>query len=266
MSLAALSPWLYAVFLWWFATGIILWLDRLPRRTFGWSFAGMSVLTLAALTGVFASAGDASVAGAFIAFTSAIVLWGWHEMSFLMGFISGPRKTLCPPDARGWRRFKLAAATLIYHEIALALTALALGVALWWQANQVAALTFALLWIMRLSAKLNLFLGAAHTGEDLLPAHLMYLKSYFRRRRMNALFPVSIVVSASIAIALTTFAFDQGASAFVRTGAALVLALTLLALIEHLFLFLPPPTAWLWSWAMAKPLPAAAPRSGRTLP
>ena len=34
-SLAAIgSAVLYTVFLWWFSTGAILWLDRLPRTTY----------------------------------------------------------------------------------------------------------------------------------------------------------------------------------------------------------------------------------------
>ena len=43
-------------------------------------------------------------------------IWGWHELSFLTGLISGPRTIACPPDASGWRRFIMATSTLVYHE------------------------------------------------------------------------------------------------------------------------------------------------------
>jgi hypothetical protein len=33
-------PVLFALFLWWFSTGAILYLDGLPQRTFKWSMAG----------------------------------------------------------------------------------------------------------------------------------------------------------------------------------------------------------------------------------
>ena len=37
-------PVLYALFVWWFSTGLILYLDGLPRRTFRWSMLGATVL------------------------------------------------------------------------------------------------------------------------------------------------------------------------------------------------------------------------------
>ena len=123
MTLAAIAaPPLFAAFVWWFSTGMILWLNRLQRRTFAWTFAAVSVASCVALFLLIVRAGDTSVNGAYVAFTSAVLIWGWHEMSFLMGYIVGPRREACPDDAQGWRRFRLAASTLMHHEIALALT------------------------------------------------------------------------------------------------------------------------------------------------
>jgi putative photosynthetic complex assembly protein 2 len=53
-------PALYALFLWWLSTGVILYLDRLPRRTFRWSMLGATALAAAALYGLAAGADDAS--------------------------------------------------------------------------------------------------------------------------------------------------------------------------------------------------------------
>ncbi|MBI1250401.1 MAG: DUF3623 family protein [Alphaproteobacteria bacterium] len=256
-----LTPALYAAFVWWFATGLILWLDRLPRATFVWSFGAATLAAVAAIVGVAQSAADATPLSAFLAFSCAIVLWGWHEMSFLMGFIAGPRTTNCPPDARGWRRFKLAAATLIHHEIALAATVAALYAATWGQPNMFAAHTFALLWAMRLSAKFNLFLGARHLGEELLPVHLAHLRSYFRRRPMNALFPFSMIGGAFAAFVIAGAAFAAEATLFEQAGHALMLALLTLALVEHAFLFLPPPTTLLWGWAAPRAAKSFAEKS-----
>jgi putative photosynthetic complex assembly protein 2 len=252
MSFATdLTPWLYAAFLWWFSTGLILWLDRRPQRTFASSMIGATLIGGIACWGVAISAQQTTPQAAIIAFTCAIALWGWHEMSFLMGFVTGPRRAPCPTGAEGWRRFRAATGAIIYHEIGLALTLAALVAFTWNVPNQFATLTFALLWAMRLSAKLNLFLGAAYTGEELLPKHLTYLKTYFRRRRMNALFPLSAVGALLACGLLAGAAFSGNADAFEQMGYRLVLTLAVLGLVEHAFLFLPPPTSLLWSWAAA---------------
>jgi len=242
-------PMLFAAFVWWFSTGAILWLNRLPRATFVWSFGGASLVTVTAVVGLATSAGDTSTGGAYLAFTCAIALWGWHEMSFLMGFILGPRGDACPAGVRGWRRFRLAAATVMHHEVALALTLAALVALTWNQPNQIGTLTFLVLWIMRLSAKFNLFLGAPHRGEELLPPHLQHLKSYFRHRRMNALIPISLVGGAALAWALASVAHAPSAAPLEQVGYSLLLTMTLLAVLEHIFMFVPPPNALLWGWA-----------------
>ncbi|MBV8868454.1 MAG: DUF3623 family protein, partial [Acetobacteraceae bacterium] len=44
-----LAPVLFALFVWWFSTGLIIFLDGLPRRTFRWSMLGATVLLAASL-------------------------------------------------------------------------------------------------------------------------------------------------------------------------------------------------------------------------
>jgi putative photosynthetic complex assembly protein 2 len=48
-------PVLYTLFLWWFSTGLIVWLDGLPQRTFRWSLGAATLLATAALYGLAAS-------------------------------------------------------------------------------------------------------------------------------------------------------------------------------------------------------------------
>jgi len=259
--LAITAPLLFAAFIWWFSTGAILWLDRRPRETFVWSFAAASVIAVGALIALFVSASSESVTGAYIAFSAAIAIWGWHEMSFLMGFITGPRRRPLPAGTTGWRRFSLATATIIHHELALALTAAAFVALTWGQPNQIGTITFLVLWALRLSAKFNLFLGAPYRAEEMLPPHLTHLKSYFRNRRMNALFPLSMASGVALACMLGGLAFAPDATAFTQTGFSLVLTLTVLGVIEHVFLFVPPPNALLWGWAGAKAAERNAPLS-----
>jgi putative photosynthetic complex assembly protein 2 len=251
MIIAAVgSAVLYTIFLWWFSTGAILWLDRRAASTYRLSLLVGSALAGAAIFGLISTMTDASGTGAVLAFTCALAVWGWHELSFLTGLISGPRKAPCPPDASLWRRFSLATSTLIYHEIALVLTALVIAAMTWDQPNRIGLWTFLTLLVARLSAKLNLFLGVPNFNAEFFPDHLRYLTSYLRKRAMNPLFPVSILAGSALAWAEASTAFRGGASAFERVGFSLVFALMALAVIEHAFMVLPLHDAALWRWAL----------------
>ncbi len=258
MTLAALgAPVLFTVFIWWFSTGAILWLNRRPRRTQLWGLAAASALAVASLWGLVASAADPTPFGAYLAFACALGVWGWHEMTFLMGLVTGPRTAPCPPGARGLRRFVLAASTLIHHEIALALTALAIVAISWGQPNPIGALTFGVLFFSRLSAKLNLFLGVPNFTEAFFPDHLWHFVSYLRKSPVNALFPVSMAAGVVAAGASLYQGLGPGASAFEAAGYGLVFTLTALAMLEHFFMVTPLPDAALWRWAMPATDPAA---------
>jgi putative photosynthetic complex assembly protein 2 len=243
----------YVVFLWWFSTGAILWLDRRPKVTYRWSLIAVTVIAAVAGCGLAASLRDATPFGAVIAFTCALAIWGWHELTFLTGLISGPQRTACPSDVPGWRRFILATSTLIYHEIALLLTALVIAAVSWQAPNQFACWTFLVLFFSRLSAKLNLFFGVPNFSDELFPDHLKYLSSYLRRSPASALFPVSILAGVALAGTLVGLALDPGARMFEVTGYALLFALATLAVIEHVFMALPLPDAALWRWALPAP-------------
>lgn len=249
-----MSTWLpatlFALFAWWFGTGAILYVDRLPPRTFRWSFLSATLLVTVALHGLVRSSSDDSAFGAYLAFSCALVMWGWHELMFLMGWVTGPRKAACPPAARGWHRFWLATEVVLHHELALAAT-VGLVVALTWGgSNQVGTLTFVVLWVMRISAKLNIFLGVRNLTEDFIPHHLAYMKSYFRRAHINPLMPISLAGATGFTWLLVRSGIAEGASTHAVAGAALVATMLGLAGLEHLLLMVPVPDALLWKWAM----------------
>lgn len=241
-------PVLYALFLWWFSTGIILLADRLPRVGLRTGVVATSVAAIVALVALFLVRDMATAAGAFIGFTAGLVLWGWHEVSFLSGAVTGPRRGDCPPGATGWRRFIFATQTLIHHEIAIAVTVGVLAIAFVDAANPVGFWTFTILWVMRLSAKLNIFLGVPNVTEEFLPERLTYLKTYFRTRAINLLFPFSVTFGTGLTFWLGHGAFFNEAGAFAATAYALLATLTALAVIEHWFLVLPFKDAALWRW------------------
>lgn len=241
---------LFVLFVWWASTALVLFINGLPRSTHRYSLLAASFLGAGGLWGLAEGASDASTTGAYRAFVCGLLVWAWHEITFLFGVLTGPRKLPCPPDARGWRRFWLATAAVIHHEVALALTMAAMVALTWGEPNQVGTWTFLVLWTMRLSAKLNVFLGVRNLAVDFIPEHLRYLTSYFRKARANPLMPISILVSSGILIWLSAPALAEGATPFVVVGTTLVATMLALAVLEHLFLALPVPDAVLWRWAL----------------
>jgi putative photosynthetic complex assembly protein 2 len=242
-------PCLYAALAWWFTTGAILFLDGRAVRTFRWSMGAASLVLVGALYELRLSAADGSASGAYVAFSCAILVWGWLEMGFLMGFITGPRKSGCAMHCSGWRHFIHASQAVIYNELATALAAGAIFVMSWEMPNRLALWTFLILWIMRLSAKLNLFLGVPNLGESFLPPHLQYLRSFFRRRAMNFLFPLSIT-GATTAFALLIEKCVSARGDFESVSYGLAITLLGLGLLEHWFMVLPLPSERLWAWAL----------------
>ena len=246
---------LYATFLWWFSTGVIFYLNARPAHTFRWSMLGGSLLLVGALYGLWSSASSDTVAGAFIAFTCGLVIWGWHTMSYYMGVITGPRRERCPPQCRGMQRFVYALATSLYHELAIIATAGLMIWLTWGQPNQFGVLTFVLLWGMHVSAKLNVFLGVRNLNVEFIPQRLDYLTSFFRQKPMNLLFPLSVTTGTIIAILLVQQAGLAEAGSLHGAGYVLLASLMTLAVIEHWFMILPIPAEALWRWSLK---PAAA--------
>ncbi len=243
------APAVYALFVWWFSTGVIIWLDLRPA-TFRWAMGVGTVLLGGALWQLASGSSDVSVGAAYAAFTWAVLAWGWQEMAFFMGYITGPRRQGPPESASEWRRFICGVQACLWHELSIAATAFIIVAATWGQPNQVGAWTFCLLWAMRQSAKLNFFLGVLNLGEQFIPPHLSYLRGYMRRRPMNRLFPLSVAIG-TIGIVALLLRLDGSLTDTQVTGTVFLLTMLSLAVIEHWVLILPIPFARLWGWALA---------------
>lgn len=243
-------PALYALFLWWFGTGIILFAVGLPRRTYNLTMAAAALLAAVAFCAITVTRDGTAPRDAYIAFTAALAIWGFVETAFLAGFVTGPRKAPCPAAARGWQRAGYATSAIIHHELMLAAAGIAIAGFTFGDSNQVAGATFALLWIMRLSAKLNLFLGVRVRNVELLPQHLKHLQSYFADRPINPLLPVSVVLSVAGTVTLAVFALDPSATPFAATACMLLAVLLALAALEHIVMAVPLPVAELWRWSL----------------
>ena len=258
------TPALYCLFVWWFSTGLIVFLNNLPPRTFRWSFGAATAVAGISFYRLAAGSHDTSQAGAYAAFTYGLLVWGWHEMAFFMGFLTGPRKAACThacPNAcrGGWRHFGHGVQACIDHELAILATGVGVLWATWHAPNQIGTWTFMALWGMRLSAKLNVFLGVLNLGETFLPPHLTYLLSFMSRRRMNWLMPISLAGGTLIAVLLVRGAMSPHMGVFDATGLVFLTTMVVLAVVEHAMLVLPLPFAALWAWWLRRKLAVPAP-------
>jgi putative photosynthetic complex assembly protein 2 len=240
----------YAVFLWWFSTGVILLAVGRGGRNHVWTFGGATVVLAASLWGLAVTADDASPTGAYIAFTCAVLVWAWQEVGFLTGIVTGPRQEPLSPGVTGLARVSQAFQAIVYHEAAIVASGAAVVLATAGGANQVGVWTFAVLWVMRLSAKLNLFLGVPNRGEEFLPQHLRYIGSYFAARPMNLLFPLSVTLPTVVLGLLALQIAGAASGSFEATALSLVAALLALAVLEHWFFVLPIPSIALWRWSL----------------
>jgi putative photosynthetic complex assembly protein 2 len=240
----------FAVFVWWFSTGIVLYAVRLPRFTVRWTILAASILLVAAVYGLAVDSRDDSVPGVFAAFTFTIFAWGWVEVTFLTGVLTGPRPLPCPEPVTGARRIYYTIQAILYHEIALLAVGGLVVLMTWGGVNRIGASTYALLWVLRLSAKLNLFLGVPVLNASLLPSRIRFIETYFRERPMNPFFPVSVTFGTVAFVMLAVQASVEDASASQRAGCTLLATLMALAVLEHWFMVIPAPLAAAWGWSL----------------
>lgn len=243
-------PVVFGIFIWWFATGLVLLLDGLPHTTFRWSLLISSLLAISALVGLAHTADQSTALGAYCAFTCALLVWGWHELTFLTGSLTGPRKMAFVPNKDGSGRFSQAVAAILWHELAIIACGLLIIAITWRAENQIGTWTFMVLWIMRTSAKLNLYLGVRNLSEEFLPAHLTYMGSYFLKRPMNFLLPLSVIGSSIVLGMMLLRAFEPGIPTGMTVGLLLVSTMLAMAILEHLLLVLPLQSTALWKWAL----------------
>ncbi|MDU8910965.1 putative photosynthetic complex assembly protein PuhE [Aestuariicoccus sp. MJ-SS9] len=253
------DPWiaaLVALFLWWFSTGAILmvvkYADRRGPRSGRIATLAALPMLAAGLYAIWASAGVGSVGAVYHAFLGALAVWGWIELAFLTGVVTGPNAHVCPDRAPEWERFIRAWGTIAYHEMALVAVLIGLWLSSEGAANTYGFWTFAVLFFARISAKLNLFLGVPKINTEFLPKALAHLPSHFRLAPMNWLFPISITALSFAVACWLERIFSATAPADV-VGFSLLAAMTALALLEHWFMVLPLPDEKLWRWMLPAP-------------
>ncbi|GIT91371.1 hypothetical protein JANAI62_18280 [Jannaschia pagri] len=248
------SPWiagLVALFAWWFSTGVILVVVRRADSVQApmWAVLGMLPLMVLGCVGAWVSMADAGLGATYVGFVSALAIWGWIELAFLTGVITGPNRMRARANVPEWERFIRAWGTVAYHEMTLTAALIALAIASHGAVNRFALWTFGVLYAARISAKLNLYLGVRKVNTEFIPRALDHLPSHFREARINWLFPTSVTL-LSFATACWMERVAHAETAPEAVGFALLAALTALALLEHWFMVVRLPDEKLWRWML----------------
>jgi putative photosynthetic complex assembly protein 2 len=254
MALYTVPP-IYAAFVWWFSTGAVLLLVGRSGRLVGLRVGAAAALLVGSLCGLALSARDASVGGAYVAFTSTVLLWGAQEIAFLAGWLTGPRPQPCPAGVTGWKRLGPALQAILYHEFALLTCGAAVLALTASGSNPVGLWTFAALWVLRQSAKINLFLGVPVTNDELMPDAVRFLKTFFLRKPVGAFFPISVTLSTAVLVIMVQRIVEVAVTPFDLVSLTLVSTLFALGVVEHWFMLLPLPAITLWGWGMRSGLP-----------
>ena len=100
-----LTPIVFSIFIWWFSTGLLLFVVRLidkwedfpsrPKFSQYCSVIGslpVFILGLYLYHNTLNEVGNSSI---YTAFISALIIWGWLEFAFLCGVITGPNTKIC---------------------------------------------------------------------------------------------------------------------------------------------------------------------------
>ncbi len=237
---------LFVLIVWWAGTALVLVLQhRLPDPQSPLVHLTVVGISVAALAGLVSASGQTHMPAHYLSFVAGVALWGCLELSYYLGLITGIHSRPCPHGVGTWQRFRVALGASIWHELTVLLTGIVLVALLWKTANPTGLYAFMVLWLMRWSAKLNLFFGVPHFATHWFPERLSYLASYIRRAPVTLFFGFSILVSGCALVLLLLATRDTQGSAALAFGLPAVLLF--LAIVEHAFMALPIADSRLWN-------------------
>lgn len=243
--MSLLIPIIIAIGVWWIGTGVVLYLQQQLRSTRLRLIVSLSVLSLLALSSITLTSSGFAHWQSYAGFISAVVLWGCLELSYYTGLITGTHKQTCPDRCSTWKRFRLALSASIWHETSVLIIGSLVVLLLFDAENPVGLYTFMVLWMMRWSAKLNLFFGVPNFNTDWFPKNMAYAHSYIRRAPVTAFFPVSILLACLVAFLWLSDSLAVDSPRALST--TLPAILLLLAILEHAFMVLPIADSALWN-------------------
>lgn len=259
------QPVLFALFVWWFVTGLVFVAYGRSSRITHLYFLVATVLMLLAVAGFIYALEITTPAGVYLSLTCGVFIWGWQVASYYLGYITGPEQSATFYD-KVWEgngrshspftRFRYALQASIYHEL-LILSFLALLVFLSHSSpNRWGLWVFLAMWLMHTLAKLNVFLGVRNFRIEFLPAHLHKLSHLLSKRSSNPLMPITVTFGSCVALLLFYRGIVPDASPDHTVGYLAVGTMLALGVVENALLVLPLP-ATLWGWGI-RSLPDSA--------
>lgn len=250
---SVLLPVLFTMVLWWSTTGLVMLFYRAQRRRVRQFFAVLTGVLLLAFGGIIVTRSLESAAAVYAAATCGVLIWAWHTASYYLGFVTGPRDqapTTATLSLRG--RFRIALRASLHHELLAALTALLLVALVWDQPNAWAMWMYLALWLMHVSAKLNVFFGVRNFRIEALPREMHHLGALLGKRSVNALFPAAVLLETVVVVMLIHQGFMPATPPAQTAGLFIVATMMTLGIAEHWMLVLPLPSA-LWAWTQESP-------------
>lgn len=240
-----LFPVLIAILAWWVGTGVVLYLQQRIRPVRKPLIISLGLMASISLLAMVIGAQGIDIWQSYLGFFAAITLWGSIELSYYTGLIGGVHKRACPAGCDTGKRFRLALGASIWHELSVLFAGGVVMTLLHNADNLTGLYTFLVLWLMRWSAKLNLFFGVPNFNTDWFPKRLAYAHSYIRRAPVSWFFPVSVLLACFFAAKMITTGLaspEVQSLVFILPGVLLSLAI-----VEHLFMALPIADSELWN-------------------
>jgi len=236
---------LLVILVWWIGTGIVLRLQQQLNPAKRTTSIGICMVASLSLGTLLLTSSALSGVGIFSAFVSAVILWGCVELSYYLGKIAGTHTMPCPPQTPLWSRFKLALGTSIWHELLVLGLGFILIVLLYNATNAVGLYTYMVLWLMRWSAKLNLFFGVPNFNTSWIPERLAYISTYIKTGTITPFFFITIVCASTVVYQL--LAKSNNVSLEYSLIFMMPAVLLILAILEHLFMLVPFQDLKMWN-------------------
>lgn len=248
--MSLLAPILVVIVAWWLGTGLVLYLQQTIVKVRTPLFVTLITVSAASLCAMVFTAQGSQPWQSYLGFVAAICLWGCIELSYYTGLIGGVHQRECPDNCSTGKRFRLALGASIWHEVSVLFVGGIVLTLLLNTENPVGLYSFLVLWLMRWSAKLNLFFGVPNFNTDWFPKRLAYAHSYIRRAPVTLFFPISVLSATLVAVDLISRTMaSEGSEALITLLPGVLLSL---AILEHLFMALPIADSELWNRIFAR--------------
>lgn len=243
------QPVLFAIFLWWFLTGIVFTLFNRPRAITLVGFGLITFVMGAAVGGIWLTRAESGPLSIYISLACGMVIWGWQTASYYLGFITGPTPHVDQEAHTTTDRFWAALKMSLWHEVTIIGFALMLTVITWSQPNRWGLWIYLAVWIMHSLAKLNIFFGVRNFRIELMPDHMQPLTTLLKADEENRLLPLSVMLGVSFALMLIYHGIAPSTPTGSHIGFLVVGTTVGLGALEILLLMMPI-SAILWGWGV----------------